>query len=57
LVFFIEIKQDYNWNTEVTVVPPSFDYWNENLVHDSLSNLEIEIGEVARNTFPLGSYL
>jgi hypothetical protein len=24
-------------NTEVTVLPPSFDYWNGNLVHGSLS--------------------
>jgi hypothetical protein len=29
--FFIEIKHDYNRFTVVTALPPSFDYWNENL--------------------------
>jgi hypothetical protein len=35
--FSIEEQQDYNGSMEVTALPPSFDYWNENLVHDSLS--------------------
>jgi hypothetical protein len=28
--FSIEIQQDYTEFTEVTALPPSFDYWNEN---------------------------
>jgi hypothetical protein len=35
--FSIEIKQDYNRTTEATALPPSFDYWDENIVLDSLS--------------------
>jgi hypothetical protein len=35
--FSIEIKQDYIRTTEVTALPPSFDYWDENRVLGSLS--------------------
>jgi hypothetical protein len=55
----IEIKQDYNRFTEFTVIPPSFDYGNKNLVHGTLSNLEIKMkfGEVVSSSIPLGSHL
>jgi hypothetical protein len=41
--FCIEIKQDYNLFMKVITLPPSFDYGNENLVHDILSNLEMQM--------------
>jgi hypothetical protein len=28
--FLIEEQQDYNGSMEVTILPPSFDYWNKN---------------------------
>jgi hypothetical protein len=37
--FFIEIQGDFNQTTEVTVLPHSFNYWNEKLVHVTLSIL------------------
>jgi hypothetical protein len=34
--FFIENTQDYIESTEVTALPPLFDYWNRNWVLGSL---------------------
>jgi hypothetical protein len=34
--FFVEIKTQLEPIHEVTILPPSFDYWNRNLVHDTL---------------------
>jgi hypothetical protein len=40
--FSIKIQQDYNWYTkvivlisEVTILPPLFDYWNKILVYNT----------------------
>jgi hypothetical protein len=33
----IEINKVHNQFMEVTVLPPSFNYWNENLIHGTLS--------------------
>jgi hypothetical protein len=33
----IEINKVHNQFMEVTTLPPSFDYWNKNLVHSTLS--------------------
>jgi hypothetical protein len=30
-IFSLRFKQDYNWNIEVTILPPSFDYWNKKI--------------------------
>jgi hypothetical protein len=34
--FFIENQQEYNRSTDVTILPPLLDYWNKNIVIDTL---------------------
>jgi hypothetical protein len=37
IIFFIEIKQDYNWSMKVTALSYFFDYWKWKLIYDTLS--------------------
>jgi hypothetical protein len=54
--FSIEVQQDYTRSTEVTALPPSFD-WKLKLAHFYYRKYEMEKWEVTRSSNPLGSYI
>jgi hypothetical protein len=50
-IFPLNSRQVYNRNTEVSILPPSFDYWNMKfrswLINPNLRNTKLKVGDMA----------